>query len=51
VISHNGFINGFSAVLESYVDRRLTFAVLCNADVGPRLPFRAIRRALNEQLN
>lgn len=50
VITHNGFINGFSAVLESYVDRKITFAVLCNSDVNPRLPFRSIRRVVNEEL-
>lgn len=50
VISHNGFINGFSAVLESYVDRGVTFAVLCNADVNPGLPFRSLRRAVAERL-
>ena len=46
VISHNGFINGFAATLESYPDKGATFAVLCNGDVGPALPFRAIRRAV-----
>ena len=46
VISHNGFINGFAATLESYPDKGVTFAVLCNSDVGPALPFRAIRRAV-----
>ena len=50
VISHNGFINGFSSVLESYVDRGVTFAVLCNADVNPGLPFRTVRRAVGERL-
>lgn len=45
-ISHNGFINGFAAVLETDVDRRISFAVLCNADVGPSLPFRAVRKAV-----
>ena len=45
-ISHNGFINGFAAVLETDLDRRISFAVLCNADVGPSLPFRAVRKAV-----
>lgn len=45
-ISHNGFINGFSAVLETNLERGLSFAVLANADVGPKLPFRAIRKAV-----
>ncbi len=45
-ISHNGFINGFSAMLETNLDSGLSFCVLANADVGPNLPFRAIRRAV-----
>jgi D-alanyl-D-alanine carboxypeptidase len=45
-ISHNGFINGFAAVLETNLDTKVTFAVLANADVGPNLPFRKIRAAL-----
>ena len=45
-VSHNGFINGFAAVLETDLDRRISFAVLCNADVGPSLPFRAVRKAV-----
>ncbi|MES2137633.1 MAG: serine hydrolase domain-containing protein [Pseudomonadota bacterium] len=45
-ISHNGFINGFSALLETNFDSGVTFAVLANADVGPNLPFREIRRAV-----
>ena len=45
-ISHNGFINGFSAVLETNLDTGLSFAVLANADVGPNLPFRDIRKAV-----
>lgn len=45
-ISHNGFINGFSAVLETNLDSGVSFAVLTNADVGPKLPFRSIRRAV-----
>ena len=47
-ISHNGFINGFSAVLETNLDTGLSFAVLANADVGPKLPFRAIRKAVRD---
>lgn len=45
-ISHNGFINGFSALLESNLDSGVTFSILANADVGPNLPFRAIRAAV-----
>lgn len=47
-ISHNGFINGFSAVLESNLDSGVTFAILANADVGPNLPFRDIRAAVRK---
>ena len=45
-ISHNGFINGFSAVLETNFGSGVSFAVLVNGDVGPNLPFRSIRRAV-----
>ena len=45
-ISHNGFINGFSAVLETSLDSDLCFAILANADVGQNLPFRDIRKAM-----
>lgn len=43
---HYGYINGFSALLESHLDLGLTTAVLCNADPGPALPFRGIRDAV-----
>ncbi|MCB9649801.1 MAG: beta-lactamase family protein [Deltaproteobacteria bacterium] len=42
-VQHYGFINGFSALLETRLDQALTTAILCNADPGPGLPFRAIR--------
>jgi CubicO group peptidase (beta-lactamase class C family) len=45
-ILHFGAINGFAAVLETHLERRVTIAVLCNADMSPELPFRAIRRAV-----
>jgi D-alanyl-D-alanine carboxypeptidase len=45
-ISHNGFINGFAAVLETGLDSGVSFAVLANADVGPSLPFRDVRKAV-----
>jgi CubicO group peptidase (beta-lactamase class C family) len=45
-ILHYGYINGFSACLETLVERRQTVAILCNADGGPSLPFRAIRRSV-----
>ncbi|MGB8843933.1 MAG: serine hydrolase domain-containing protein [Aliidongia sp.] len=43
-IIHYGNINGFSAALQSYEKSRVTFAVLCNSDAGPDLPFRAVRK-------
>ena len=45
-ILHYGYIDGFAAVLQTYVNERVTMAVLCNGDVGPATPFRAIRRAV-----
>jgi len=47
-ILHYGYVNGFSACLETLVDLKVTTAVLCNADVGPNLPFRGVRRAVAE---
>lgn len=49
-ILHYGFINGFSAVLQTYLRPRVTFAALCNADPGPDLPFRGIRQAVVAEL-
>jgi CubicO group peptidase (beta-lactamase class C family) len=46
-ITHYGYINGFSAVLETDRERHTTFAVCCNGDPGPALPFRDIRRLVN----
>jgi CubicO group peptidase (beta-lactamase class C family) len=46
VVQHYGYINGFSACLETYTDHGVTMAVLCNGDVGPQMPFRGIRRAV-----
>jgi CubicO group peptidase (beta-lactamase class C family) len=48
-VLHYGGINGFAAVLQTYRDRRVTFAVLCNGDTGPNLPFRDIRQAVISQ--
>lgn len=45
-ILHYGAINGFAAVLQTYTKERVTFAVLCNGDTGPALPFRDIRKAV-----
>lgn len=42
---HYGFIDGFSAMLQTYTRAQLTIAVLCNCDPSPDLPFRAIRQA------
>ncbi len=43
-ILHYGAIKGFAAVLQTYVTNNLTFAVLCNGDIGPAMPFSAIRK-------
>ncbi len=48
IATHYGYVTGFSACLESFVDHQLTLAVLCNSDLGPNLPFRGIRRAIRE---
>lgn len=50
-VLHYGYINGFSACLETWIDRKATVAVLCNGDVGPALPFRAVRAAINASLD
>lgn len=50
-ILHYGYVNGFSAFLETWIDRKVTVAVLCNGDVGPALPFRAVRAAVNASLD
>lgn len=47
---HYGYIEGFSSCLEAFPDAGVTLAVLCNGDVGPSLPFRAIRRAVRDGL-
>ncbi|MGZ8363278.1 MAG: serine hydrolase domain-containing protein [Caulobacteraceae bacterium] len=49
-VIHYGFINGFSACLESWPESGVTTAILCNGDVGPALPFRAIRKAVKDGL-
>jgi D-alanyl-D-alanine carboxypeptidase len=48
-ILHYGAINGFAAVLQTYREKRLTFAALCNADIGPDTPFRGIRSVLTSR--
>ena len=47
---HYGFINGFAACLETWLDDGLTVAILCNADMGPAMPFRDLRRLVRERL-
>lgn len=47
---HYGYIEGFSSCLEAFPDAGVTLAILCNGDVGPRLPFRAIRRVIRDGL-
>jgi CubicO group peptidase (beta-lactamase class C family) len=43
-IAHDGAIDGFAARLLTFTDVGLSIAVLCNADISPALPLRAIRR-------
>lgn len=45
-VLHYGYIYGFSALLQTWLDDGLTLAVLCNCDPGPALPFRQVRRAV-----
>ncbi len=45
-VLHYGAINGFAACMETYTDLGLTVVVLCNGDIGPAAPFRAVRRAV-----
>lgn len=45
-ILHYGSFYGFSAVLQTYRREGLTFAALCNTDLGPQVPFRSIRKAV-----
>ena len=45
-VMHYGFINGFAACLESFLDVGVTVAILCNGDMGPNMPFRDLRRAV-----
>lgn len=43
---HYGYIDGFAAVLQTWRNERLTFAVACNGGPGPALPFRDVRTVL-----
>ena len=49
-ILHYGAIEGFAACLETYVDLKLTLAILCNGDNNPDLPFRAVRKIVQKQI-
>ena len=49
-VLHYGAIDGFGACLETYPDRAMTLAVLCNADMNPVLPIRALRHVVIDQL-
>ncbi len=46
IATHTGFVNGFSAYLATHLPSRTTVACMCNADPGPQLPFRPLRRAV-----
>lgn len=48
-ILHYGAINGFAAVLQTWLDAGITMAVLTNGDIGPSAPFRAVRQAVAAQ--
>ena len=47
-IMHYGSIYGFSGMLQTFTRQRVTIAALCNTDLGPGVPFRAIRKAVIE---
>ncbi|WP_295680219.1 hypothetical protein, partial [uncultured Nevskia sp.] len=49
-VLHYGFINGFSAFLETFIETGLITVVLCNGDVGPALPFRAVRKIVSARI-
>lgn len=49
-ILHYGYINGFACALQTYLEAQITMAVLCNGDVGPATPFRAIRQIVTMAL-
>lgn len=49
-VLHYGGINGFAACLETFTGAGLTTAILCNGDMGPSVPFRALRRIVLERL-
>ena len=46
IAMHNGFISGFSAYLATHVPSMTTVACMTNADPGPKLPFRQLRRTI-----
>jgi CubicO group peptidase (beta-lactamase class C family) len=47
---HYGYINGFACMLQTFTGADVTLAVLCNGDVGPATPFRAMRRVVTDAL-
>lgn len=49
VISHSGLVNGFTAHLRSFPDRKLTVAILCNSDGGGSDSFTAAQVALRDE--
>lgn len=49
-ILHYGYINGFACALQTFLRSRVTMAVLCNGDVGPATPFRALRQIVTAAL-
>ncbi|KGI76690.1 serine hydrolase domain-containing protein [Oleiagrimonas soli] len=49
-VMHYGFINGFAVCLETWLDVGLSTAILCNGDMGPHMPFHALRQTVSKQL-
>ncbi|MBY0568850.1 MAG: beta-lactamase family protein [Hyphomonadaceae bacterium] len=49
-ILHYGYINGFACALQTFLGPQVTMAVLCNGDVGPATPFRALRQIVTAAL-
>ncbi|WMW80774.1 serine hydrolase domain-containing protein [Undibacterium cyanobacteriorum] len=45
IVHHHGGVMGFASMLVSHPQSGLTYAVLCNTDSHPGLPFRDVRRA------
>lgn len=49
-ILHYSAINGFACVLQTWLESGVTMAILTNGDMGPSVPFRAIRQSVLKHL-